>query len=375
MNVILRSLPEDPAPGSAVATPDAVAAHRRARARRWRRTFLILALLLVGAAGFGVAVGAVTVRPGTIAAVLWHRLAGGAGGGWAPTDEAIILQVRLPRVAAGALAGAALAVAGVLFQGLLRNPLADPYIIGTSAGAAFGAAVAQAAGLQFTLLGFGVLPVAGFVGGLATSFAVYGLARVGGRAPVVNLLLAGLVMSSILLYAMSLLMVLSETLQTQFRSLFTVLMGGIIVTGWRPVAIVGPLVVAAVAAACPLASRLNALSLGEEGAAAVGVDVERDKRLIIGLGALLTACAVSLSGIIGFTGLVVPHVLRITSGPDHRGLIPGAALLGAAFLVVADALARSLFAPAEVPVGVFTALVGGPFFLAILRRGRREYRF
>jgi iron complex transport system permease protein len=352
-----------------------VEGHLRARARRRRRTFLALAFLLAGAAVFGVSVGAVTVPPATIVRVLWHRMAGGPAGAWAPADEAILLHVRLPRVAAGALAGAALAVAGVLFQGLLRNPLADPYIIGTSAGAAFAAAVAQAAGLQFTLLGFGVLPVAGFAGGLATSFAVYGLARIGGRAPVVNLLLAGLVVSSILLYAMSLLMVLSETLQTQFRSLFTVLMGGIIVTGWRPVAIVAPLVAAGIAAAWPLARRLNALTLGEEGAAAVGVDVERDKRLIIGLGAFLTACAVSLSGIIGFAGLVVPHVLRLTAGPDHRGLIPGAALLGGAFLVVADALARSLFAPAEVPVGVFTALVGGPFFLVILRRGRGEYRF
>ncbi len=357
------------------AAADSIAAHVRARTRRWRRTFLALAALLAGATVLGVAVGAVTIRPGAIAAMLWKLVAGGAGGAWTSTEEAIILQVRLPRVAAGALAGAALAVAGVLFQGLLRNPLADPYIIGTSAGAAFAVAVAQALGLHFTLLGFGVLPVAAFVGGLATSFAVYGLARIGGRAPVVNLLLAGLVMSSILLYAMSLLMVLSETLQTQFRSLFTVLMGGIIVTGWRPVAIVAPMVVAGIAAACPLARRLNALTLGEEGAAAVGVEVERDKRLIIGLGAFLTACAVSLSGIIGFAGLVVPHVLRITSGPDHRGLIPGAALLGAAFLVVADALARSLFAPTEVPVGVFTALVGGPFFLAILRRGRGEYRF
>jgi len=375
MNRVLSSLPEDPRPDPGGAVPDAVAGHLRARARRWRRTFLALAFLLAGSAVFGVSVGAVTVRPATIVRVLWHRMAGGPAGAWTPADEAIILRVRLPRVAAGALAGAALAVAGVLFQGLLRNPLADPYIIGTSAGAAFAAAVAQAAGLQFTLFGFGVLPVAGFAGGLATSFAVYGLARIGGRAPVVNLLLAGLVVSSILLYAMSLLMVLSETLQTQFRSLFTVLMGGIIVTGWRPVAIVAPLVAAGIAAACPLARRLNALTLGEEGAAAVGVDVERDKRLIIALGAFLTACAVSLSGIIGFAGLVVPHVLRLTAGPDHRGLIPGAALLGGAFLVVADALARSLFAPAEVPVGVFTALVGGPFFLVILRRGRGEYRF
>jgi len=375
MNGILSSLPEDPVPGPAGAALDAVAVHVRARARRRRRTVLALALLLVATGVLGLAVGAVPVRPGTIAAILWHRVAGGAGRGWAPTEEAIILQVRLPRVAAGALAGAALAVAGVLFQGLLRNPLADPYIIGTSAGAAFAAAVAQAAGLQFSVLGFGVLPVAGFAGGLATSFAVYGLARVGGRAPVVNLLLAGLVMSSILLYGMSLVMALSETLQMQFRSLFTVLMGGIMVTGWRPVAIVAPMVVGGVAAACPLAFRLNALTLGEEGAAAVGVDVERDKRLIIGLGAFLTACAVSLSGIIGFAGLVVPHVLRLVSGPDHRGLIPGAALLGAAFLMLADALARSLFAPAEVPVGVFTALVGGPFFLVLLRRGRREYRF
>ena len=375
MHRVLSSLPEDPKPGPGGAVPDAVEGHLRARARRRRRTFLALAFLLAGAAVFGVSVGAVTVPPATIVRVLWHRMAGGPAGAWAPADEAILLHVRLPRVAAGALAGAALAVAGVLFQGLLRNPLADPYIIGTSAGAAFAAAVAQAAGLQFTLLGFGVLPVAGFAGGLATSFAVYGLARIGGRAPVVNLLLAGLVVSSILLYAMSLLMVLSETLQTQFRSLFTVLMGGIIVTGWRPVAIVAPLVAAGIAAAWPLARRLNALTLGEEGAAAVGVDVERDKRLIIGLGAFLTACAVSLSGIIGFAGLVVPHVLRLTAGPDHRGLIPGAALLGGAFLVVADALARSLFAPAEVPVGVFTALVGGPFFLVILRRGRGEYRF
>ena len=374
MNSALRRMMAGARSG-ADAGPDPVAAHARALTHGRRKTVLVLAILLAGAVVLGVAVGAVTIPPGAIAGMLWSRLAGGSAASWAPAEEAIILDVRLPRVAAAALAGAALAVAGVLFQGLLRNPLADPYIIGTSAGAALGAAVAQAIGLHFTLLGFGVLPVAAFVGGLGASLAVYALARVGGRAPVVNLLLAGLVMSSILLYALSLLMALSETLQAQFRSLFTVLVGGIIVTGWRPVAVVAPLVLAGIAAAWPLAHRLNAFTLGEEGAAAVGVDVERDKRRIIALGAFLTACAVCLSGIIGFAGLVVPHVLRLTVGPDHRGLIPGSALLGAAFLIVADALARTLFAPAEVPVGVFTALIGGPFFLVLLRQGRREYRF
>ena len=295
---------------------------------------------------------------------------------WRVVDETIIFQIRLPRVMGGALVGVALATAGVLFQGLLRNPMADPYIIGTSAGAALGATVAMMLPVNLAFLGFGLVPVAAFGSALATVILVYNLARVGGKTPIISMLLAGFVVSALLFAIMAFLMLsMSERLDLNLHSVYSFLFGHISVTSWGQIAVIAPLVIGGIIGARFFAFHLNAFSLGEEGAAYLGIEVERDKMLILGLGSLLTAAAVSISGLVGFVGLVVPHAVRLSLGPDHRLLLPASALAGGAFVVIADLLARTLLAPVEIPVGVITAITGAPFFIYLLRHTRREYAF
>jgi iron complex transport system permease protein len=286
---------------------------------------------------------------------------------WQPADETIIFQIRLVRVIGAALVGAALATAGVLFQGLLRNPMADPYITGTSGGAALGATIAMMLPLGLAFSGFGLIPIAAFCGALATILIVYNLAKVGSKTPIVSMLLAGFVVSSMLTAVMSLLIMTNSALLLKLHSVFSFLMGSISVQYWSQIAVIAPLVIGGIIIARFFAFHLNAFSLGEEQAAYLGINVEREKIFMLALGSLLTACAVSLSGLIGFVGLVMPHAVRLVLGPDHRLLFPAAALAGATFLVVADTLARTLLAP--------TALIGAPFFMYLLRRTRREYAF
>jgi iron complex transport system permease protein len=294
---------------------------------------------------------------------------------WRAADETIIFQIRMPRVIGGALIGAALSTAGVLFQGLLRNPMADPYIIGTSAGAALGATIAMILPINIAFLGFGLVPFAAFVGALGTVILVYNLARVGGKTPIISMLLAGFVVSALLMAVVAFFMSMSERWGLNLHSVYSFLMGHISVTSWGQIAVVAPLVIGGIIVARFFAFHLNAFALGEEGAAYLGVEVERDKILLLALGSLLTAAAVSISGLIGFVGLVMPHAIRLSLGPDHRLLIPAAALAGSVFVVIADLLARVLMAPIEIPVGVITAIIGAPFFLYLLRRSRREYAF
>lgn len=336
----------------------------------------MLTLALVGAMLLACAVGAVSIPPLDIVKMTLNKLPlFDFQPTWQLTDETIIFQIRLIRVIAGVLVGAALATAGVLFQGLLRNPMADPYIIGTSAGGALGATLAMMVPVGITFAGFGLVPLGAFCGALVTVLLVYNLARVGGKTPVVSMLLAGFVVSAMLAAVMSLLIIISDILQLKLHSVFFFLMGSISVQDWSQIAVIAPLILGGIVLALFFVFHLNAFSLGEEGAAYLGINVEREKILILALGSLLTACAVSLSGLVGFVGLVVPHAVRLALGPDHRLLLPAAALAGAAFLVIADTLARTLLAPTEIPVGIFTALIGAPFFIFLLRRTRREYAF
>ena len=295
---------------------------------------------------------------------------------WDPGDELIILQLRLPVVIGAGLVGMALSVAGVLFQGMLRNPLADPYLIGTSSGAALGAAIAFILPYD-TIYGayFPLTPVLAFAGAMLTVLFVYAIARVGGQTPVVTLLLAGVVINAVLVALQTLLLTLSSRIQFGLQGLFSWLSGGIAVITWAPVLVVGALILAGFACALLFSGTLDAFALGEESAAYLGLRVERYKLLIIMVGALLTAAAVSISGLIGFVGLVVPHTMRLLLGPRHRLLLPASALAGATFLILADLLARVVIAPTVLPVGVFTALVGAPFFLFLLRNGKRMYRW
>lgn len=332
-------------------------------------TILLLCLLIAAA------LGAHSISPLSIIKMTLNKTAlFNFTATWQPSAETILFQIRLPRVIAAALVGSALASAGVLFQGLLRNPMADPYIIGTSAGAAFGATVAMMLPISLAFLSFGLVPIAAFVGALAAVLLVYNLARVGGKTPVVSMLLAGFAVSAMLTAIMFFMVTLSGKTGL-LQSIYSFLMGSISVSGWNKIVVVAPLIIGGIIAARFLAFRLNAFALGEEGAAYLGIDVERDKLLVLVLGSLLTAAAVSISGLVGFVGLVVPHAVRLVLGPDHRLLLPAAALFGGAFLILADLLARTMLAPREIPLGILTAFIGAPFFIYLLRRTRREYAF
>jgi len=337
----------------------------------------LLSALLLACIFLAVSFGSTAIPAGTIAQILLN----GTGifhftRHWDPTAEKIVWQVRMPIVIGAACVGAALSTAGVLFQGMLRNPLADPFLIGTSSGAALGAAVAFV--LPFdTIYGsfFALTPLLAFAGAVFAVLFVYIIARSGGQTPVVTLLLAGVVINAVLVALQTLILTLSPHAQFSVDALFNWLTGGIAVTNWSPVFIVGAIILAGIIFSFTLAGVLDVFALGEEGAAHLGLHVERRKLVIIMVGSLLTAAAVCISGLIGFVGLIIPHVMRLLLGPRHRLLLPVSALGGAIFLTLADLLARVVIAPAIMPVGVFTALVGAPFFLFLLRSSKREYRW
>ena len=333
---------------------------------------LALASLMVAA----VTGGSAEVNLGDTAAILGRRLlALPIAETWAPSAEKIIFDIRLPRVLTAMLVGGGLAVAGTVFQALLRNPLADPYVIGTAAGASFGAALGIAAplvlpalsiGAGSSLLGLGVVQVLAFVGGIGTVLLVYAIARGGGRVQMVTLLLTGYAISAVLAALVALLMFVSGR---ALGAIFGWLMGSLANAGWVPLAFAAPLMVASFIGLLARWRRLNLLLLGDAQAASLGVHVEREKLRLTILATLATSAAVAISGTIGFVGLVVPHLLRLAIGPDHRLLLPASMLVGAGLLVLADLGAR-LVPGGGIPVGVVTALIGAPFFLWLLRRSR-----
>ena len=348
-----------------------------ARLKQNHRLLVLVALaaLLLLCLLVATAIGAVSIPPLDIVKMTLNKIGlADFSETWAAADETILFQIRLPRVIAAALVGSALATAGVLFQGLLRNPLADPYIIGTSAGAALGATSAMMISTEVAFLTFGLKSIAAFFGALGAVFLVYNLARVGSKTPVVSMLLAGFAVSAMLTAVMFFMVNLTDNREL-INDVFSFLMGNISVTGWTKINVIAPLIIGGIILARFFAFRLNAFSVGEEGAAYLGINVEREKIIILGLGSLLTAAAVSISGLVGFVGLVVPHAVRLVLGPNHRLLLPAAALSGGAFIVVTDLLARTLFAPREIHLGILTALVGAPFFIYLIRRTRREYAF
>ncbi len=345
----------------------------------------VLVLLLLLAVVVATAFGSTQVRPWDTARMLIN----GVGLWrfpitWPMEHETIILTLRWPRVLGAILVGAALSMSGALLQGLLRNPLADPYVVGTSGGASLGAVLglllAGSASFGPALTAW-VVPVSAFLGGALAMLVVIQLSTVGGRLPVVSVLLSGFAVSTLFGYSVSLLLFLSQQLQFQLPQIYDWLMGrlpeGELALLGPPAVIVG----LGLAAGLLLAPSLDAFSLGEEGASRLGISVERDKLLILMLSALLTAAAVSISGLVGFVGLVVPHSFRLICGPRHRLLLPASALGGGLFLVLADLAGRLISAAipgqtsGELPVGIVTAFVGGPFFLWLLRRTRKEYRW
>jgi iron complex transport system permease protein len=285
-------------------------------------------------------------------------------------DEAIIIQIRMPRVLVGALVGAALAAAGVVFQGIFKNPMADPYVLGVSAGAAVGASLAIVLGVGFTFLGLNTVPILAFACSLIAVFIVYNISRVGSRVPVTTLLLSGIAVSIFLSAIVAILQVIAGG---RLHVVVFWLMGGLSYVEWKDIWATLPLICIGTAATYFYARDLNILTLGEETAQHLGVDIEKVKKLLLIFGSLVTAAAVSISGLIGFIGLIIPHITRIVIGPDHRILLPTSIIVGASFLVICDALARVIVSPVELPVGVITALSGGPFFIYLLRRKKESY--
>jgi len=320
-----------------------------------------LVLLLAAAVLIGLSMGSVPVSQGEVLSALFAPAAGDAG------HVQIIREIRLPRVVLAAIVGGCLALAGAAFQGLLRNPLADPYIVGTSAGAALGASLAIVSGAAAVIPAPLAKPLFAFVGALATMYCVYRLAQVDGRVPVDTFLLAGVVVGSFLWAFVSFILAAA---QGRMREIVFWLMGDLSTADPGLVWIALPYLLLGGLGLYALSHSLNLLSAGEESAAHLGVAVERTKAGVIVLASLVTAAAVSVSGLIGFMGLMVPHVARSLWGPDHRVLLPACVLAGAAFLVLADTAARVLLSPTEVPVGVITAQMGGPFFLFVLRSHR-----
>jgi iron complex transport system permease protein len=335
---------------------------------RRRGVLPILAVLLVASMLVAVAVGAVWISPLTsMRLVAWKLGLAGPPRGVPASTGVILFQLRLPRVLLAALVGAALATAGSVFQALFRNPMADPAIIGVSSGAALGAILVILAGWGTAVAGLGV-PVAAFVGALATAFLVYRLARIGPTVQVATLLLAGIAVAAVVSAGMSLVMTFSGQ---QIQSIYFWLLGGLGARGWQALEAATPLVIVGLAVALARTADLNLTALGEERATQLGLDVETFKRQMLGTGSLLTAAAVSVAGLIGFVGLMTPHILRLVIGADHRRLLPASILGGATFMVLADLAARTVVRPQEIPVGAVTALLGGPFFLWLLRRQRK----
>ncbi len=324
--------------------------------------------MLVVALVLGVGMGTVNVDPGDTVAILAHRLLGvDLGRTWTEQAEVIVMDLRLPRVLTTMLVGAALAVAGVTFQGLLRNPLADPYVLGTASGAALGAAIAVLIPVHSVVLGFGLSNGLAFIGAMAAVIAVYRLARLSGLAPLTGLLLTGYAVGSLLAAGLAMAMYLSGA---ALRQIVGYLLGGFSNATWEHFIGAVPIVMICSVLILLRARTLNGLLLGEETAAHLGIDVRRERRILLGLASLLTAAAVAISGLIGFIGLVVPHVVRLLVGPSARLVLPLSALGGAALLAYADLAARLL---GDIPVGVVTAIIGAPFFIVVLRRSRAGY--
>ena len=285
-------------------------------------------------------------------------------------DYEIFVKVRLPRVILATIVGAALACSGVTFQALLRNPLADPYILGISSGAGLGTIIAVLSGFSWTLWGRSPIAVFAFVGALGTVWLVWFIGRLAGKLHVTGLLLAGVVVNAFFSAVIMLLISVAKSHKV-YATIFW-LMGNMMEEDFLTLWIGAGCVLGGIVALFNISPQLNALSFGEYDAKSIGVNTARTQTIAFAVAAFITAIAVSLSGLIGFVGLVVPHGVRLVFGPDHRQLFPLSSIAGAIFLVVADTLARTIVAPAQLPVGVVTAIVGGPFFLALLVKYSRK---
>ncbi len=335
--------------------------------RTWRPAVVVMASV-VGLAAvlvLGVGLGSVSIAPDQTVAILAHRLLGlPVEATWPATAETIVMDLRLPRVLSAMLVGAGLAIAGATFQGVLRNPLADPYVLGTASGAALGAAIAVLIPVRLLFLEIGLLNLLAFAGALLTVAVVYRVGRSGGLT---GLLLTGYAVGSLLAAGLAMAMYLSGS---NLRQIFSFLLGGFDGASWLRLATALPIVLAGSIAIVARSRALNGLLLGDEAAAHLGVDVRRERAILLALASLVTAAGVAISGLIGFVGLLVPHLVRMVTGPDARRVLPVSAAAGAVLLGGADLVARLV---GDIPVGVVTALIGAPVFVLLLRRTRTGY--
>lgn len=335
---------------------------------RAARLFAVGVVALAAALGLGIVLGNVPVSLSDTLAILGRRVLGLPGAlTWSPAAETIVMELRLPRVLTAATVGVGLSVAGVVLQGLLRNPLADPYVLGTASGAALGAAIAVLLPIELAVLGLGLLHLLAFAGALGAVWLVLILSRGLAATSVTSVLLTGYAVGSLLAAGLSLAMYLAGS---NLRQIFFYLLGSFATASWQQLAVGLPILAVGVALIGVRARSLNGLLLGEETARHLGLDVRRERTILLILASLVTAAAVALAGLIGFVGLVVPHVIRLLVGPNARAVVPLSAVFGATFLVLADLVARI---PGELPVGLVTAVVGAPFFLSLLRRFRQGY--
>ena len=338
----------------------------------WRnRVYSIAGLfvLLVVMVAFATTIGSVKIPFLTTAGILLSRLPlveinPGGSEAW----ETIILNIRLPRVILAGLVGAALATAGATYQGLFRNPLADPYLIGVAQGAALGAVIGFLLPVAGWGLGTGIIPVLAFTGAVVSTAVVYNLARVGRTLPVTTLILAGVALGALLGSIVSYLIISSGE---KMHGIIFWLMGSFSLTQWSEVRTVLPYIVVGTVVILLFARPLNIMQLDEEQAQQLGINVERLKIVLLVAATLITAAAVSFVGTIGFVGIIIPHAVRLLWGADHRFLLPLSVLSGAIFMILADLIARTILAPTEIPIGVITAISGAPFFLYLLRRKRK----
>jgi iron complex transport system permease protein len=326
------------------------------------RPFLICAIVLIAASLLSIAVGGVHIPLAELA----RSLTAGPDGS---VFSVILFSLRLPRTALMLLVGAALAGSGAAYQGLFRNPLADPYLIGVASGAGLGAILAMTVRWPYTTANLLIVPFFAFLTALATVAVVYEMARIGKTVPTTNLILAGVAVSS---FATALTSFFMVNATGELRRAVIWLLGGSSLSGWQPVLASLPYLIPGLALLLTSGHALNVLQFGDEQAQQLGLRVERIRLLVIAAASLTTAAAVSFSGIIGFVGLVVPHLLRMIWGGDYRRLIPLSMLGGATLLLVSDSLARVVMAPQELPVGIITALAGAPFFLWILRKTKQQ---
>jgi iron complex transport system permease protein len=343
------------------------------RGRHGRLTlFVVLLAVLLGVAMIlAIAIGSTPIAPGTVVRVLAARLLPFAHISGADETETIVIWiVRTPRVLVAALVGAALAIAGAQMQGLFQNPMASPDIIATSSGAALGAVLAIALG--FAQVSLFWLPVWAFIGALISLVTVYSLTTRGGRTPIAMLLLAGVALNALVSAVIAFVITLRGVRFEVAQEILFWVMGGLDSRLWTHVWICAPCIAIGVIVSLLYARELDLFLAGEETAASLGVDVQRVKRVVLVSAALLTGAAVAVSGVVGFVGLIVPHVVRLLVGPAHRRVIPTSGLIGATFLVITDLLARTVRPPEEVALGIITAAVGAPFFLYLLVKQRRQ---